>query len=136
MGSIIMTLETAMLLLIFLFSNVEYMFGLPSNPSIRGPNDDGDHTMMVSREALDEGDYILLTNLRPVSWSRDHSPDHPDDDDHLRVRRNAVLAAKLENEDDNIISYVLILVCTVLLLSYGIMVTYKNWKSNKDVILI
>ena len=36
--------------------------------------------------------------------------------DHARLRRNAVLATKLENEADNILSYVLMVVFTILLL--------------------
>ena len=36
--------------------------------------------------------------------------------DHPRVRRNAVQAAKLENDNDNILSYVSMVVFTILLL--------------------
>ena len=38
------------------------------------------------------------------------------DHDHARLRRNAVLATKMENDADNILSYVLMVVFTILLL--------------------
>ena len=40
----------------------------------------------------------------------------PEGYDHARLRRNAVLATKMENEADNILSYVLMVVFTILLL--------------------
>ena len=43
----------------------------------------------------------------------------PEGHDHTRLRRNAVLATKLENEADNILSYVLMVVFTILLLRYN-----------------
>ena len=41
---------------------------------------------------------------------------YPEHYDPPRVRRNAVQAAKLENDNDNILSYVFMVVFTILLL--------------------
>ena len=71
--SIKMTFDTKVLLLIFVFVNIDYIFGFPK-----------------------------INNL--------------EDYDHPRFRRNAVLAAKLENDNDNILSYVFMVVFTILLL--------------------
>ena len=68
-----MTFDTKVLLLIFVFVNIDYIFGFPK-----------------------------INNL--------------EDYDHPRIRRNAVLAAKLENDNDNILSYVFMVVFTILLL--------------------
>ena len=68
-----MTFDTNVLLLIFVFVNIDYAFGFPK-----------------------------INNLEEYY--------------HPRVRRNAVLAAKLENDNDNILSYVFMVVFTILIL--------------------
>ena len=72
-----MTFDAKGFFLIFMYFNMEYVFGLPRNNKPEGY------------------DYSA------------HA---------VRVRRNAVLATKLENESDNILSYVFMVVFTVLLL--------------------
>ena len=68
-----MTFDTKVLLFIFVFVNIDYVFGFPK-----------------------------INKLEEY--------------DHPRVRRNAVLAAKLENDNDNILSYVFMVVFTILIL--------------------
>ena len=50
--------------------------------------------------------------------------------------RNAVEEAKLENEKDNIYSYAAMVIFSILVLSYGIAETYKNWKITKDIVIV
>lgn len=72
-----MTFDAKGFFLLFLYFNMEYVFGLPK---INRP------------EGYDQAAHAA------------------------RVRRNAVLATKLENDTDNILSYVFMVVFTVLLL--------------------
>ena len=59
-----------------------------------------------------------------------------DEENERNEERNAVEEAKLENEKDNILSYAAMVIFSILVLSYGIAETYKNWKITKELVEI
>ena len=59
-----------------------------------------------------------------------------DEENERNKESNAVEEAKLENEKDNILSYAAMVIFSILVLSYGIAETYKNWKITKELVEI
>ena len=49
-----------------------------------------------------------------------------------QTRRNVVEEVKRENEEDNVLSYSLMVVFSLLLLGYGIHATYRKWMEQRD----